>query len=288
MFFVADQMALYFPIGGAAYNEALNMMPVNNIYLPSNGELAFEFKEDLVLGLYKLSLTPEGRDKILSYIPEHVRKYILQYFDGSIPLTGNSQSDMFSVLLDKLDNIQFGRMLNSLAKLSHTEADVSVSLVDYVKAKQNENDLNNPVSLMVQAGARGKWSQVKQINETRGFISDVEGRIIPSAISSSLMHGLTPKEYFTSAYGGLKGLIDSARNTALSGYLTRRIVYLVSNNTLSSKVRDCGTKHFITLSLTKKNVGMYLYRVVKLDPEDATEYIITKDNQNFFVDKTVD
>jgi DNA-directed RNA polymerase beta' subunit len=73
--FDGDQMAIYCPIGGAAYNEALSLMPQENLYLPSNGEIAFEFKEDLVLGLYQLSLTEDGKKKIYDVLPEKVHQF---------------------------------------------------------------------------------------------------------------------------------------------------------------------------------------------------------------------
>jgi len=283
--FDGDQMAMYFPIGGAAYNEALNLIPYKNIYLPSNGELAFEFKEDLVLGLYKISITEEGRRLIFSKIPKEAHPYIEQYKDSRF--TGKVLSSILSILIDKLPNIVFTNMIDTLAHLSHTEAKITISLTDYAKA--TKEDLTNPVSLMIEAGARGKWQQARQINETRGFISDVEGRIIPSIINSSLLHGLSPNEYFVSAYGGIKGLIDSSRNTSISGYLTRRLIYLISNIELSESEWDCGSTNYLKLNLNEELIKMFMYRVVKLsdDPNDTNEYIITKDNYQDFADKNI-
>lgn len=283
--FDGDQMALYFPVGGAAYNEALNLVPYKNVSLPSNGELAFTFSEDLVLGLYKISMTEEGRRLIFSKIPKEAHQYIEEYKDSRF--TGKVLGNILSILIDKLPNVIFTNMIDTLAHLSHTEAKVTISLTDYATA--TKEDLSNPVSLMIEAGARGKWQQARQINEIRGFISDVEGRIIPSIINSSLLHGLSPKEYFVSAYGGIKGLIDSSRNTSISGYLTRRLIYLISNIELSENEWDCGSTHYLKLHLNEDLLKMFLYRVVKLsdDLNDTNEYIITKDNYKDFVDKDI-
>lgn len=272
-------MALYFPIGGAAYNEALNLVPSKNIALPSNGELAFEFKEDLVLGLYKLSMTKEGTELIFDTIPKEAHPYIEQFRNERF--TGKVLNKVLSILIDKLPNKTFTNMIDNLAHISHTEAKISISLTDYATAK--EEDLSNPVTLMIEAGARGKWQQAKQINETRGFISDVEGKIIPSIIGSSLLHGLSPNEWFVSAYGGIKGLIDSSRNTSISGYLTRRLIYLISNIELSDTEWDCGSKHYVKINVDEDYIKMFMYRCIKLDPNDEQEYIITKDNYKSFV-----
>ena len=281
--FDGDQMALYFPIGGAAYNEALNLVPYKNIYLPSNGELAFEFKEDLVLGLYKLSMTEEGKKRIFSLIPEQVHPLIEEYKDQRF--TGKVLNKILSILIDKLPTQVFSNMINDLAHLSHTEAKVSVSLADYATA--TKEDLSNPVSLMIEAGARGNWTQAKQISETRGFISDVEGHIIPTNIKSSLLHGLNPYEFFVSCYGGLKGIIDSSRNTSVSGYLTRRLIYLISNIELSEDVWDCGSTNYLKMNLNEEYIKMFMYRVVKLDPDSDEEFILTKDNYMDFLNKDV-
>ena len=283
--FDGDQMALYFPIGGASYNEALNLVPSKNIFLPSNGELAFGFAEDLVLGLYKLSMTEEGIKKIFDIIPEDAHYLIKDYRNEKF--TGKVLNKVLSILIDKLPPQTFTNMINNLAHLSHAEAKLAISLTDYANAKNDDNDLNNPVSLMVLCGARGNWTQVRQINETRGFISDVEGKVIPSIINSSLLHGLTPHEYFVSCYGGLKGLIDSSRNTSISGYLTRRLIYLTSNIELSENEMDCGSTNYLKLHLDEDLIKMFMYRVVKLDPDDKEEYIITKDNYTNFIDKDI-
>ena len=279
--FDGDQMAAYFPIGGAAYNESLNMLPYKNIYLPSNGEMAFQFKEDLVLGIYKVSLTQEGRDALNNLIPEKARKYAEEFMTK--PITGKALSKLTNILIDKIPALEFAEMINNMAIMSHNEAKVAVSLTDFATAKKD--DLTNQLSLIIEAGARGKWDQVRQIIETRGFVSDVEGKVIPTAIQSSLLEGLTMKEYFTSAYGGLKGLIDTARNTSMSGYLTRRLVYLISNIELSDTVQDCGSNEYLKMPITDDNATILLYRVAKFDPQSSEEIIITKDNYKELIGK---
>ena len=279
--FDGDQMAMYFPIGGSSYNESLNLVPKKNLFLPSNGELAFNFVEDLVLGLYKLSMSESGMNKIFSVIPKEAHSLVEDF--RLVRFTGKNLQKLFSILIDKLPNDVFIKMLNDLAHISHGESKVSISLVDYATA--TPDNLDNPVSLMIEAGARGNWTQIKQINDTRGFVSDVEGHVIPSIINSSLLHGLTPNEYFTSAYGGRKGIIDSSRNTSVSGYLTRRLIYLISNIELSEDNWDCGSTNYIKINVNEDMINMFMYRVVKLDPSSNEEFIITKDNYKNFISK---
>ena len=58
-------------------------------------------------------------------------------------------------------------------------------------------------------------------------------------VKSSFLEGLTSYEFFSSTHGARKGLTDTAKNTAKSGYLTRRLVD-VSQNIVVKEV-DCGT-----------------------------------------------
>ncbi|MEK9196313.1 MAG: DNA-directed RNA polymerase subunit beta', partial [Patescibacteria group bacterium] len=83
---------------------------------------------------------------------------------------------------------------------------------------------NSAMSLAVTSGARGSIVQVKQVIGTVGILSDATGKAMELPVRSNYRDGLDPLEYFISARGARKGLIDTALKTADSGYLTRRLV----------------------------------------------------------------
>jgi DNA-directed RNA polymerase subunit beta' len=64
-------------------------------------------------------------------------------------------------------------------------------------------------------------------------------QIIETPIKSSCKEGLTVVEYFISTHGARKGLADTALKTADAGYLTRRLVDVAQNVTIT--MEDCGT-----------------------------------------------
>ena len=97
----------------------------------------------------------------------------------------------------------------------------------------------NPVHMMVDSGARGSMTQMRQIAAMRGLVADPKGDIIPRPIKSNFREGLTVLEYFISTHGGRKGQADTALRTADSGYLTRRLVD-VSQDVIVRE-EDCGT-----------------------------------------------
>ena len=108
-------------------------------------------------------------------------------------------------------------------------------------------ELNN-VFIMANSGARGNMDQVRQLAGMRGLMSDSQGRTVEIPIRSNFKEGLSLTEYFISAYGARKGLVDTALRTADSGYLTRRLVDVAQDVMIS--IEDCGT-----------NKGMELYAI---------------------------
>ena len=82
----------------------------------------------------------------------------------------------------------------------------------------------NPIYMMVDSGARGSESQLRQLAGMRGLIANTAGKTIEVPIRANYREGLNVLEYFISSRGARKGLADTALRTADSGYLTRRLV----------------------------------------------------------------
>ncbi len=103
----------------------------------------------------------------------------------------------------------------------------------------------NPVFMMLDSGARGSTTQIKQLCGMRGLMAKPqkagasEADIIENPIVSNLKEGMTVLEYFISTHGARKGLADTALKTADAGYLTRRLVD-VSHDVIITE-EDCGT-----------------------------------------------
>lgn len=110
----------------------------------------------------------------------------------------------------------------------------------------------NPLYLMVDSGARGTKSQVKQLGALRGLMAKPSGEIIESPITANFLEGLTVMEYFISTHGARKGLSDTALKTADSGYLTRRLVDVAQNLTVTGD--DCGTLNGIEVASIKQGM----------------------------------
>jgi DNA-directed RNA polymerase subunit beta' len=104
---------------------------------------------------------------------------------------------------------------------------------------------SNPISVMVNSGARGNNMQLRQIAAMRGLVANPKGETIPRPIKSSFREGLTVVEYFISTHGARKGLADTALRTADSGYLTRRLVDVAQDVIIREE--DCGTERAVVM-----------------------------------------
>jgi DNA-directed RNA polymerase subunit beta' len=108
--------------------------------------------------------------------------------------------------------------------------------------KAIETNLHNygGIYLMATSGAKGNIAQIKQMAGMRGLMSDPKGRIIDRPIKSNFREGLSVLEYFISTHGARKGLADTALRTADSGYLTRRLIDVAQEVTVT--MEDCETE----------------------------------------------
>ncbi|MHA6525654.1 DNA-directed RNA polymerase subunit beta' [Tessaracoccus sp. G1721] len=115
--------------------------------------------------------------------------------------------------------------------------DATAELTEAMKANFTKD---NPIFMMVDSGARGNMTQMRQIAAMRGLVANPKGDIIARPIKSNFREGLSVLEYFISTHGGRKGQADTALRTADSGYLTRRLVDVSQDVIIREE--DCGTE----------------------------------------------
>lgn len=120
----------------------------------------------------------------------------------------------------------------------------------FKQISKTEPNKINPINMMIDSGARGNKSQVKQLGALRGLMAKPSGAIIESPITSNFREGLTVLEYSISSHGARKGLADTALKTADSGYLTRRLVDVAQDVIITED--DCGTINGIEVASIKQ------------------------------------
>ncbi len=163
---------------------------------------------------------PPDKEKILSGYEERVGKVEQAYERGLITEAERHES-----------------IVNIWTEATDTVADAMMD---------NLRELN-PIYMMANSGARGSFTQLRQLAGMRGLMANPKGEIIERPIKANFMEGLSVLEYFISTHGARKGLADTALRTADSGYLTRRLVDVSQDVIIREE--DCKTKEFIELPL---------------------------------------
>ena len=152
-------------------------------------------------------------------------------------------------------NITNGERYNKVIDTwTHANSDIADAMV---KAMRDSNGGYNPVFMMFDSGSRGSRDQIRQLAGMRGLMAKPQkkltggiGEIIESPIKSNFREGLSVLEYFISTHGARKGLADTALKTADAGYLTRRLVDVAQDVTISEE--DCGTILGLEVSALKE------------------------------------
>jgi len=174
------------------------------------------------IGMDDMEIPPE-KQEILSDAQEDVDRYTKAYHRGVI---------------------SFGERYNKVIDAwTHANNDVADAMVDGLETSR---DGMNPIYMMFDSGSRGSRDQIRQLAGMRGLMAKPQkkltggiGEIIESPIRSNFREGLSVLEYFISTHGARKGLADTALKTADAGYLTRRLVDVSQDVTITAE--DCGT-----------------------------------------------
>lgn len=179
-------------------------------------------------------IVPERKDEIIDESEEDVKKVFDLYQKGGIT-----------------ESERFGRVVDLWKKTTVRVTDEMME--DLAKSR---NGLNS-IYMMYKSGARGSKDQIKQLGGMRGLMDKPAkagatggAEVIETPIKSNFRDGLTVLEYFVSTHGARKGLADTALKTADAGYLTRRLVDVAQNATITKE--DCGTGRGIHMNILKE------------------------------------
>jgi DNA-directed RNA polymerase subunit beta' len=184
-------------------------------------------KAALSMGVCDVKIPP-NKEFILQEAQDRVAVVKKQYEDGIIT-DGERQSKTISIWTEVSDKLS-EELFNQISEVKDSR--------------------RNPLYLMLDSGARGNKSQIKQLGALRGLMARPSGEIIESPITSNFREGLTVLEFSISSHGARKGLADTALKTADSGYLTRRLVDVAQDVIITEE--DCGTLNGIEVSAIKQ------------------------------------
>ena len=319
--FDGDAMAAYFPVTAESEKDIIDKVGVwNNILSPTDLSLVPQPNQDIILGIYTATKENTDEEKV-EYKGQKISVGRM-LFNKCLPekhpvvnetITGKKLKTMLNNIALMYKRSEVITCLDALKELGFYYSTIegyTISIMDFYNkdleelAEKNivgdmEKDMdfiNNSEELkkildkhrftaFIESGARGSWQQAKQLIFTRGYVADAYNQVRPNVIKSSLCKGLSPREFFDSAYGCRKGLLDTAISTGDSGYLTRQLIYSTCNTVLGDE-EDCGTNEYLVLEVKDKQMAksiLWRYYV----NEDGIEELITKSNFDKIIGKVI-
>jgi len=295
--FDGDQMAIYMPMTKESQEEVKrNMVFGYENYLdPVSGDIIFKFDQDVILGLYQLYKTEWGKIKLIKEygFPDMekinsklVNKILISYMENKEKEKIKGLMDLSLMFLTynpisiPLDYFYFENILKEKSFIK--DADISSSIESENKIVEKVKGICKLYDV-IESGSRGSWNNIKQMSVRRGYVSDAFNNIVKTPIKHSLVEGLNEEEVFISCHGARKGLIDTAENVALSGHLTRRLVYLGSN-CRSSETEDCGTEEYLEVEITPYNKNAFINRWML---NESGELILNKSSLDKYEGKVI-
>ncbi len=201
-------------------------------------------------------IVPERKDEIINESEEDVKKVFDLYQKGGIT-----------------ESERFGRVVDLWKK---TTVRVTDEMMEDLS--QSRSGLNS-IYMMYKSGARGSKDQIKQLGGMRGLMDKPAkigatggAEVIETPIKSNFRDGLTVLEYFVSTHGARKGLADTALKTADAGYLTRRLVDVAQNATITKE--DCGTGRGIHMNILKEGNEVVATLAERIQGRTAVEDVV--------------
>ena len=178
-------------------------------------------------------IIPDEKNELIQKAEDEVNNVKDQYLQGLITEGEryNKVIDVWARTGDEIANFLMERIASSESS-NNGKSDASPS--------------SNPIFMMVESGARGSQSQVRQLAGMRGLMAKPSGEIIETPITSNFREGLSVLQYFISTHGARKGLADTDLKTSNSGYLTRRLFYVAQDVMVTEY--DCGTNEGVELT----------------------------------------
>ena len=232
-----------------------------SIMLDKLKDLGFKFStiagitfsmSDIVVSAHKQEYLKEGHDKV-----EQINK---QYKRGLITdeERHNSVCDVWNGVQDKVHG-----ELASIAK----------------------EQIDNPIFMMMNSGARGSVGQFGQMAGMSGLMAKPDGTVSEVPITSSLVEGRKVNEFFLNTHGARKGSADTALRTADSGYLTRRLVDVAQD--IIVKEADCGCLSGLVVSdLVDDKDGSVIEGLVdRITGRYTAKKVINPETKETIVDK---
>ncbi len=193
--------------------------------------------------------------------------------------------DIIKIVVDKLKEVGFkwatimapsmnldtfelpASVLKIKEKLKTADPEEAQTLIEEAQKILEKHLDNTGFGDLANSGSTKGWGQPMQILVAKGVIADPDGNVL-DPISGSFADGLSNREYFDASQGARKGIIDRVINTAETGYMSRKLAYLLNTVELDPRIKDCKTTKTLNIKLNdvliKRFTGRFVIKNGKL------------------------
>jgi len=144
---------------------------------------------------------------------------------------------------------------------------------------------DDPAMDMYNSGVGGSFeNNFKNMFVMRGTVRDPDPTKGYNIITSNYIDGISSDEYSKIANTLSEGPYNRSKKTEVGGYWEKLLVAAFQHVKLLEKGSDCGTKRYIEVKVTEKNINSLMYCYV-IEGSKLTE--ITSDNMDKYIGKTI-
>ncbi|MGH7885740.1 MAG: DNA-directed RNA polymerase subunit beta', partial [Thermodesulfobacteriota bacterium] len=179
---------------------------VDNCFRISGGKNTVLLADRLRTLGFKYSTKSGASISISDMVIPESKKGLLEYAHGEVLKVQNQYSQGLIT-----DGERYNKVIDIWARTSDEVAQAMMKNISSEQVKTKEGVIStgsssNPIYMMIDSGARGSQTQVRQLAGMRGLMAKPSGEIIETPITSNFREGLTVLQYFISTHGARKGL----------------------------------------------------------------------------------
>jgi len=264
-----DTMAFHVPISDEAVKEAQNALPSRAFKSPAGGQYMMSPTLDAATGIFMLSRTPEGRQKLQEAIPEGLRgmlakgkpdwdKKAFSAFNNEL---GSKHPEVYARTMDKLKDLGFKHMYETgfsfkLHDFDAQKAGRNTLLAEYNKRSRGMNNADkaaladkilaqadkdfvvpdtNNLGLLMRGAGKPSGGQAQQLLRSPMF-APWAGTTLP--IYTGYGEGMGDMDYWSVAPQARKALVDKVTEVALPGTISKQMIAAALDQVITAK--DCG------------------------------------------------
>jgi len=252
----------YVPVRYRGQNTTMGKAIVNSV-LPKS----FPFVDELV-----------DKKVVNRIISQLIKKYDKQTVSEAVSKLSHIGFKFGTIMAPNisLDDIEVPDEIYDLKeKLKDADTETADAIIKEMIVIIEKHLKNTGLYDIIKSGAGRGWTQPIQILGAKGIVADTQGKIL-EPVKSSFADGLTTTEFFRVSPGARKGLSDRVINTAITGYLSRKLSYVLNPVVADLQLKDCNTNRTLILKLNndliRRLTGRYIIEKNKVERFDPNNY----------------